>query len=90
MKEKQAYIFFNCDEAKSQKSMNVFYNREIYRDLKVARKALLHKVEEELSRGRIQIAAGSEDIVRHAILEGEPTDATPYIRYGAIESFPLL
>ena len=40
MKEKNAFIFFNCDEEKSQKSMNVFYNKEIFRDLKVSRKAL--------------------------------------------------
>ena len=39
MKEKNAYIFFNCDEEKSQKSMNLFYNKEIYRDLKLARRA---------------------------------------------------
>ena len=53
MKEKNAFIFFNCDEEKSQKSMNVFYNKEIFRDLKVSRKALFAKIEEELAAGRI-------------------------------------
>ena len=59
MKEKNAFIFFNCDEEKSQKSMNVFYNKEIFRDLKVSRKALFAKIEEELAAGRIHaIGAG--------------------------------
>ena len=52
MKEKNAFIFFNCDEEKSQKSMNVFYNKEIFRDLKVSRKALFAKIEEELASPR--------------------------------------
>ena len=70
MKEKNAFIFFNCDEEKSQKSMNVFYNKEIFRDLKVSRKALFAKIEEELASGRIH--AKEEDIpaIRDAILNG--------------------
>ena len=90
MKEKKAFIFFNCDEDKSQKSMNVFYNQEIYRDLKVARKALLTKVEEEQAEGRIHIAEDNVEVVCQAILEGDPTDATPFIQYGAIESFAIV
>ena len=90
MKEKKAFIFFNCDEDKSQKSMNVFCNPEIYRDLKVARKALLTKVEEEQAEGRIHIAEDNVEVVRQAILEGDPTDATPFIQYGAIESFAIV
>ena len=90
MKEKKAFIVFNCDEDKSQKSMNVFYNQEIYRDLKVARKALLTKVEEEQAEGRIHIAEDNVEVVRQAILEGDPTDATTFIQYGAIESFAIV
>ena len=77
MKEKNAFIFFNCDEEKSQKSMNVFYNKEIFRDLKVSRKALFAK---------------EEDIpaIRDAILNGNPTDASSYIQYGTILSFPIV
>ncbi len=86
MKEKNAFIFFNCDEEKSQKSMNVFYNKEIFRDLKVSRKALFAKIEEELASGRIH--AKEEDIpaIRDAILNGNPTDASSYIQYGTILS----
>ena len=88
MKEKKAYIFFNCDEEKSRTSMNVFYNQEIYRDLKGARKALLSKVEAEQAAGRIHIA--DMDAVQQAILTGEPTDASALIQYGAIESFTII
>lgn len=90
MKEKNAFIFFNCDEEKSQKSMNVFYNKEIFRNLKVSRKALFAKIEEELAAGRIH--AKEEDIpaIRDAILNGNPTDASAYIQYGTILSFPIV
>lgn len=88
MKEKKAFIFFNCDEEKSRTSMNVFYNQEIYRDLKGARKALLSKVEAEQAAGRIHIA--DMDAVQQAILTGEPTDASAFIQYGAIESFTII
>ena len=77
MKEKNAYIFFNCDEEKSQKSMNLFYNKEIYRDLKLARRALYAKIEEEPA-------------IREAILSGDPTKASDYIQYGIIEAFPIV
>ena len=87
MKEKNAFIFFNCDEEKSQKSMNVFYNKEIFRDLKVSRKALFAKIEEELASGRIH---AKEEAIRDAILNGNPTDASSYIQYGTILSFPIV
>ena len=41
MKEKKAFVFFNCDEEKSQTSMNVFYNSTFYSETKKARKELL-------------------------------------------------
>ena len=90
MKEKKAFIFFNCDEEKSRTSMNVFYNQEIYRELKGARKALLNKIEAEQAAGRIHIAAADMDAVQQAILTGEPTDASALIQYGAIESFTII
>ena len=73
MKEKYAYIFFNCDEEKSQPSMNLFYNQEIYRDLKGARRALLAKIEQEQAEGRIRIQESDLPAVRQAVLEGDPT-----------------
>ena len=29
---KRAFIFFNCDENKSEQSMNIFYNHIVYKD----------------------------------------------------------
>lgn len=88
MKEKKAFVFFNCDEEKSQKSMNVFYNNTVYRDLKGARKALLAKVEAEIAAGRVN--ASDIDAVKAAIIDGEPTDASAYLKYGAIEALEII
>ena len=90
MKEKYAYIFFNCDEEKSQQSMNLFYNQEIYHDLKGARRALLAKIEQEQAEGRIRIQESDLPAVRQAVLEGDPTEASAYICYGTIERFPII
>ena len=90
MKEKYAYIFFNCDEEKSQQSMNLFYNQEIYRDLKGARRALLAKIEQEQAEGRIRIQESDLPAVRQAVLEGAPPEASAYICYGAVERFPII
>lgn len=87
---KHAYVFFNCDEEKTQKTMNIFYNQTIYQSTKKARKELLAKVEEEIAAGRINVAEDQMDAVSKAILDGEPTDASPYIQYGAIEGFPII
>lgn len=87
---KHAYVFFNCDEEKTQKTMNIFYNQTIYQATKKARKELLAKVEEEAAAGRINVAADKMDAVSKAILDGEPTDASQYIQYGAIEAFPIV
>ena len=81
--KKYAYIFFNCDEAKSQSSMNIFYNDVIFSDTKAGRKALLSKVEEEVAAGRVNVA--DMEAVTSAILDGEPTDASGKLQYGAIE-----
>lgn len=90
MKEKKAYVFFNCDQEKSQTSMNLFYNQEIYRDLKGSRKELLAKVEAEVAAGRVNIVSGKADAVRKDILDGDPTEASAFLQYGAIESFPII
>ena len=83
VRKKYAYIFFNCDEAKSQSSMNIFYNDVIFSDTKAGRKALLSKVEEEVAAGRVNVA--DMEAVKSAILDGEPTDAAGKMQYGDIE-----
>jgi hypothetical protein len=87
MKEKKVYVFFNCDEEKSQTSMNIFYNSTVYGDTKKARKELLAKVEEELKEGRIQVAEENMAKVSAAIMEGDPSNAKDFITYGSIEAF---
>jgi hypothetical protein len=88
--EKKAYVFFNCDDEKSQKSMNIFYNQTIYNATKKARKELLAKVEEEVAAGRVNVAEGKMDAVSKEILVGEPTKASNYLQFGAIESFAIV
>jgi hypothetical protein len=88
--EKKAYVFFNCDDEKSQKSMNIFYNQTIYNATKKARKELLAKVEEEVAAGRVNVAEGKMDTVSKEILDGEPTKASNYLQFGAIESFAIV
>ena len=77
--KKYAYIFFNCDEAKSQSSMNIFYNDVFFSDTKAGRKALLSKVEEEVASGRVNVA--DMEAVKSDILDGEPTDAAGRMQY---------
>ena len=90
MKEKKVYVFFNCDEEKSQTSMNVFYNSTFYGETKKARKELAAKVEEELKEGRIQIAEENLAKVNAAIMEGDPSSIKDLITYGTIEAFTLV
>ena len=90
MKEKKVYVFFNCDEEKSQQSMNIFYNSTVYGDTKKARKELLAKLEEELKEGRIQIAKENMAKVSAAILEGNPDGIKDFITYGSIEAFDIV
>ena len=90
MKEKKAFVFFNCDEEKSQTSMNVFYNSTFYSETKKARKELLAKVEDELKEGRIQIAEENKAKVEASIMEGNPADASKFITYGSIEAFTIV
>ncbi len=88
--EKKVYVFFNCDEEKTQKSMNIFYNKVIYNATKKARKELLAKVEAEVAAGRVNIAEGKNESVAKAIMDGDPTKASRYMQYGTIKSFDIV
>ena len=85
-KAAKAFVFFNCDEGKSEGSMNIFYNRAVYKDGKTSRKALLKKIQEELDLKRIQIADGDFEKIENLILEGDPVEAGNYLRFGAIKA----
>lgn len=82
----KAFIFFNCDAAKSESSMNIFYNRAVYKDSKTSRKNLWKKVKEEYGAERIQIASDNLPAVELAITEGDPVAASDFIQFGAIRA----
>lgn len=83
----KAFVFFNCDADKSQASMNIFYNREVFKDSKGSRKNLWKRVWEEYGAERIQIATEDLRAVELAITEGDPVEASHYIKFGAIRAF---
>lgn len=87
MAKSKAFVFFNCDQYKSEGSMNIFYNRAVYKDMKGSRKALLKKVKEEAIEQRIKISNENMETIENLILEGDPTEASNYIQYGAIKEF---
>ena len=78
---KKAYVFFNCDEEKSEKSLNIFYNNEVFRDTK---KALWAKVLEEVEAGRVQSADENLKAAQEAVTNGNPCDASQYLHFGEI------
>lgn len=82
----KAFIFFNCDAAKSESSMNIFYNHAVYKDSKTSRKNLWKKVKEEYGAERIQIASDNLPAVELAITEGDPVAASDFIQFGAIRA----
>ena len=82
----KAFIFFNCDADKNESSMNIFYNRAVYKDTKTSRKNLWKKVKEEYGAERIQIASENLPTVELAILEGDPVAASDLIQFGAIRA----
>ena len=82
----KAFIFFNCDAAKNESSMNIFYNRAVYRDTKTSRKNLWKRVKEEYGAERIQIASDNLPAVELAITEGDPVAASDFIQFGAIRA----
>ena len=85
-KATKAFVFFNCDENKSESSMNIFYNHAVYKDGKTSRKALFKKIKEELELKRIQISENDLPEVENLITEGDPVEAGNLIRFGAIKS----
>ena len=85
-KPSRVFVFFNCDENKSEESMNIFYNHEVFKDTKTSRKALWQKIKEEYLADRIQIAQENFPEVETLVTVGDPDEATRYIRFGAIKT----
>lgn len=86
---KKAFIFLNCDEEKSPESMNVSYNNEVFCDTKVGRKALWKKVQQEAKEKRIFVEEGHDALIKESVLNGDPTEATSDLKYGAIVEVEL-
>lgn len=85
-KAAKVFVFFNCDENKSESSMNIFYNRAVYKDTKTSRKALLKKIFEESELNRVKISEENLKTVETLITEGDPEKASDLIQFGAIKS----
>lgn len=83
---KKAFVFFNCDEQKSEQSMNIFYNGVVYRDLKTARQLLWKKIRDEIAAERVFVDDENISELRTMILEGDPTEASALIKFGAIKT----
>lgn len=86
-KNSRAFVFFNCDENKSESSMNIFYNHTIFKDMKTSRKFLLKKIKDEAVKKHIKIESEHFPTVEKLILEGDPTKASQYIQFGTIKAF---
>ena len=83
---KRAFIFFNCDANKSEQSMNIFYNRIVYKDTQASRKLLWSKIQNERKENRIQISDENLAEVKRLIIEDEdPTKASDFMQFGAIK-----
>ena len=85
-KSNKVFVFFNCDENKNESSMNIFYNRAVYKDTKTSRKILWKKIKEEQLADRVQISPEDFKEVETLILEGDPIAASGLIKFGAIKS----
>lgn len=79
-KHKTIYMFFNCDAEKSSTSMNPRYNAVVYED----RDVLWNVIITNLMVDQIKIDEENLDTVKDIILNGDPTQANDYIRYGCI------
>jgi len=89
-KESKVFVFFNCDEAKSGESKNIFFNHEVYKDIRVARTALWKKVETEMKENRVHVAEENLDKLQKEIMDGDPTAASQYMQFGAIDAFDCI
>ena len=86
----KVFVFFNCNENKTESSMNIFYNNVTFKDTIISRRRLLNKVQSECRAGNIQIAAENLPEVEEIILHGDPEDAGKFITYGTIKAFKCL
>jgi len=88
---KRAFIFFNCDAEKSERSMNIFYNHVVYKDTQASRKLLWSKIQNERREERIIISDDDLAEVKRLIIEDDdPTQASNLMQFGAIKLIDCL
>ena len=87
---RKGFIFFNCDEYKSEQSMNIFYNHVVYKDTLASRKLLLSQIQKECSEKRIFIEHDNLAEVKRFINEDDPILASDYMKFGAIKLIDCL
>ena len=88
---KRAFIFFNCDAEKSERSMNIFYNHVVYKDTQASRKLLWSKVQNERREEKIKISDEDLAEVKRLIIEDDdPTQASNFMQFGAIREIDCL
>lgn len=83
----KVFVFFNCDENKTESSMNIFYNNVTYKDTKISRKRLLNKIKSESLAGRVEISEENLPKVEDTIINGNPEDAGQFIKFGTVKTF---
>lgn len=82
----RVHIFFNCDENKSEQSINICYNDKAYGDTPAGRAKLLDRVLEEETKKSIFINSDDLQKVKEIITNGAPVDASQYLKYGCIRT----
>ena len=81
---RDAFEFFNCDKDKSAVSMNPLYENCMYRDTVQSRRRLWTRIKDEIERKNIEIDSTDMKTVRKAILFGNPSEASDFMKYGVI------
>mgnify|MGYP006872974016 CR=1 FL=1 len=66
--------------------MNIFYNHAVYKDTKTSRKNLWKRIKEENLADRVQISQENLQEVEMMIMDGDPTLASEFIKFGAVKS----
>ena len=82
---KTAYIFFNCDQDRSNNSMYIRHNTNVFRDVRDARRELWKEVKNQVQEGNVYVEENNVPVIREAILKGNPTLANSYMLYGYIQ-----
>lgn len=84
LRTKAKYVFYNCDENKSEESK---FNSgdETFSDTMLGRRNLWKKIKGEIDAGKVIIEGLSERNVHNIVLHAKPESVNPNLKYGLIE-----